>query len=60
MSYEVGVFKEGEDSPAAVGGYTHVFVESQSRRSTPMRQKLKNGLGALLTDEGEGTVKGKL
>ncbi|KIK00104.1 hypothetical protein K443DRAFT_679387 [Laccaria amethystina LaAM-08-1] len=60
VSYEVGVFKEGEDSPAAVGGYTHVFVESQSRRSTPMGQKLKNGLGALLAGEGEGTVKGKL
>ncbi|EDR02295.1 uncharacterized protein LACBIDRAFT_254095 [Laccaria bicolor S238N-H82] len=60
VSYEVGIFKEGEDSPAAVGGYTHVFVESQSRRSTPMGQNLKNGLGALLAGEGEGTVKGKL
>ena len=46
-SYEVGVFEEGKDSPAAVGGYTHVFVSSDSRKSTPMAVETRTGLGKL-------------
>ncbi|KAF8061477.1 thioesterase thiol ester dehydrase-isomerase [Lyophyllum atratum] len=49
VTYEVGVFEEGKDSPAAVGGYTHVFVESQSRKSTAMSAETKAGLQRLLT-----------
>ena len=48
VSYEVGVFEQGKDSPAAVGGYTHVFVESVSRKSTPMAERTKDGLRKLL------------
>ncbi|KAH6910858.1 thioesterase [Coprinopsis sp. MPI-PUGE-AT-0042] len=48
VTYEVGVFEEGKDSPAAVGGYTHVFVASQSRKSTPMAKETRDGLSRLL------------
>jgi len=48
VSYEVGVFEQGKDSPAAVGGYTHVFVGSVSRKSTSMAEKTKEGLRKLL------------
>ncbi|KAF8971837.1 thioesterase [Flammula alnicola] len=48
VSYEVGVFEQGKDSPAAVGGYTHVFVGSVSRKSTAMAKETKEGLGKLL------------
>jgi len=48
VSYEVGVFEEGKDTPAAVGGYTHVFVGSESRKSTPMAVETKAGLGKLV------------
>ena len=48
VSYEVGVFEEGKDIPAAVGGYTHVFVGSKSRKSTPMAVETKTGLGRLV------------
>lgn len=48
VSYEVGVFEKGKDSPAAVGGYTHVFVGSDSRKSTPMAVEVRTGLGKLL------------
>ncbi|KAF5387056.1 hypothetical protein D9615_001799 [Tricholomella constricta] len=44
VTYEVGVFEEGKDAPAAVGGYTHVFVESQSRKSMAMGAETKAGL----------------
>ena len=48
MSYEVGVFEEGKDTPAAVGGYTHVYVSSESRKSTPMAAETKTGLRRLV------------
>ncbi|KAF8882231.1 thioesterase [Infundibulicybe gibba] len=47
VSYEVGVFEEGQDSPAAVGGYTHVFVDSNSRKSAKMEGKTRDGLEKL-------------
>ncbi|PFH53492.1 hypothetical protein AMATHDRAFT_137266 [Amanita thiersii Skay4041] len=44
VAYEVGVFEQGSKEPAAVGGYTHVFVESTSRKSASMSNNLKEGL----------------
>ncbi|RDB24034.1 hypothetical protein Hypma_008837 [Hypsizygus marmoreus] len=49
VTYEVGVFEEGKDSPAAVGGYTHVFVDSQSRKSAVMGTETREGLQRLAT-----------
>ncbi|KAL0946335.1 hypothetical protein HGRIS_012573 [Hohenbuehelia grisea] len=48
VTYEVGVFKQAEGSPAAVGGYTHVFVDSVSRKSANMDDTKKEGLKRLL------------
>ncbi|KAF9535606.1 thioesterase [Crepidotus variabilis] len=48
VTYEVGVFEKDKDTPAAVGGYTHVFVDSQTRKSTPMEDRTKNGLAQLV------------
>lgn len=44
VSYEVGVFAQDSDSPAAVGGYTHVFVDSISLQSGPMETQIRQGL----------------
>lgn len=49
VSYEVGVFQQGKDNPAAVGGYTHVFVGNESRKSEAMAKHLKTGFEKLLT-----------
>ncbi|EGO01015.1 hypothetical protein SERLA73DRAFT_51623 [Serpula lacrymans var. lacrymans S7.3] len=49
VTYEVGVFEEGKDSPAAVGGYTHVFVKSNSRKSTPIGTDMREGLIKVLS-----------
>jgi len=51
VTYEVGVFEKGAEAPAAVGGYTHVFVGSKSRKSTPMGEQTKSGLLKLLQPE---------
>lgn len=37
--------------PAAVGGYTHVFVERGSRKSAPMAMALREGLSRLMSIE---------
>ena len=44
VEYEVGVFVKGNETPTAVGGYTHVFVGSKSRKSVPLTEKVKRGL----------------
>lgn len=47
-SYEVGIFGEGNDAPSVVGGYTHVFVDSVSRKSMPLRSEIREGLQRLV------------
>jgi acyl-CoA thioester hydrolase len=49
VMYEVGVFEEGKDVPSAVGGYTHVFVENLSRKSTTMDAQTREGLKRIVT-----------
>lgn len=52
VTYEVGFFTDhddGRDAPSAVGGYTHVFVDRESRKPlrSGMGEKLRKGLQAL-------------
>ena len=47
VTYEVGVFEDGVESAAAVGGYTHVFVESGSRKTGKVGRELREGLERL-------------
>jgi len=53
VTYEVGVFRslggDGEDAPAAVGGYTHVFVDKRSRTSVAINARTRVGLEKLVT-----------
>lgn len=60
VTYEVGVFEEGKDVPNAVGGYTHVFVENQSRKSAKMDDTLRMGLERLFRPAGEFKSQAKL
>ena len=61
VSYEIGVFEEGADRPSAVGGYTHVFVESESRKSAKMDDAVRIGLSKLHIHERDaGDPKAKL
>jgi acyl-CoA thioester hydrolase len=48
VTYEIGVFEEGVESSAAVGGYTHVFVESGSRKTGSMSKEIREGLEKLV------------
>ncbi|KAF8511324.1 thioesterase thiol ester dehydrase-isomerase [Gautieria morchelliformis] len=49
VTYEVGVFgADDSGGPAAVGTFTHVFVDSKSRRPASMSPELRTGLEKLL------------
>lgn len=36
LRYELGIFAKDEDSPAAIGHFTHVYVDRDTRRSVPL------------------------
>ena len=48
VRYEIGLFREGDDDPAAFGYFVHVFVNRKSRRPTPIPQKLRDALEKLV------------
>ena len=46
VTYGIGIFREGEDTAAAHGHFVHVFVERDSRRPTPIPDKIRRALEA--------------
>ncbi len=51
--YEVGIFEQGHEDVRAVGGFIHVFVQSEGRRPAKdgIQKRTKNGLEQILTKE---------
>ena len=47
VSYEVGMFAQGEEVAAAVGGFTHVFVDRDQRRPRPLPEPMRSTLSTL-------------
>ncbi|MDJ0947617.1 MAG: thioesterase family protein [Alphaproteobacteria bacterium] len=50
VRYEIGLFREGEDDPAATGHFIHVYVDRESRRPSPLPVPLRAVLEPLLID----------
>lgn len=44
VEYRVGIFKEGEESAAATGSMTHVFVNRKTNRPVPISGELREAL----------------
>ncbi|MDB4348099.1 acyl-CoA thioesterase [bacterium] len=44
VQYGIGIFREGEDNPAAHGHFVHVFVERAVNRSVPIPASLRAAL----------------
>ena len=44
VTYELGLFREGRDEPAATGSFVHVFVDRDTRRATPMPDAVRAAL----------------
>jgi acyl-CoA thioester hydrolase len=47
VRYEIGLFREGVEEPAAEGWFVHVFVERESRRPAEIPARLRACLEAL-------------
>ena len=47
VRYEIGLFGEGSDEPAAEGWFVHVFVERESRRPAEIPPGVRAALEAL-------------
>ena len=48
VRYEIGIFKVGEEEPAAIGYFTHVFVDRLTRQPTRISGRLRAAMEALL------------
>ncbi|HET9763508.1 MAG TPA: thioesterase family protein [Casimicrobiaceae bacterium] len=46
--YEIGLFRHGDDEPAATGHFVHVWVDRASRRPLPVPPATRAALSALL------------
>ncbi len=47
VRYEIGLFRQGEDEPAATGHFVHVYVKRPEQRPTPLPDKLRAALQAI-------------
>lgn len=47
VEYGIGIFRLGEDSACATGTFTHVFVNRNSQRPTPIPEPLRSALAQL-------------
>lgn len=45
--YQLALFGEGRDEPAAVGRFVHVYVDATDRRPTPVPEQIRTALAAL-------------
>ncbi|MDP1611671.1 MAG: thioesterase family protein [Sulfuritalea sp.] len=48
VRYEIALFRQGDDAPAAVGYFVHVFVGREGNRPTPIPPSIRACLEALL------------
>jgi acyl-CoA thioester hydrolase len=54
VRYEIGIFRAGEDVPAAAGHFVHVFVDRQARRPAAIPAPLRAALARLLVETAGG------
>ncbi len=47
VRYEIGLFRAGDDAPAASGHFVHVFVDRAGRRPTPIPEPMRSALATL-------------
>ena len=48
VRYEIGIFKAGAESPAAVGYFVHVFVDRETHEPAPIAGRLREAMVALI------------
>lgn len=48
VRYEIGLFKEGVEAPAATGHFVHVYVDRQTRRPVELTSEQRAALAPLV------------
>ena len=51
VRYEIGLFKNEEDTAAAQGHFVHVYVERESRKATALPPEMRAALEKILVSE---------
>jgi acyl-CoA thioester hydrolase len=51
VRYEIGLFREGADEPAAQGHFVHVYVDRATRRPAALPEALRAALAPLVVEE---------
>lgn len=51
VRYEIGLFREEDEKPAAEGWFVHVFVDRQTRRPQPISATMRTALQKLLKED---------
>ncbi|MGE8542611.1 MAG: acyl-CoA thioesterase [Acinetobacter sp.] len=51
LSYDLAIFKQGQNNAAAQGSFVHVFVNRQTRKSTPIPNEMRDALSDYLTTD---------
>lgn len=49
LSYDLAIFKQGQDNASAQGHFVHVFVDREIRKSTPIPTEMRDALQQFLT-----------
>ena len=49
LSYDLAIFKQGQDNASAQGHFVHVFVDRKTRKSTPIPTHMVDALQQFLT-----------
>jgi acyl-CoA thioester hydrolase len=44
VTYQIGLFREGEDEPAAQGHFVHVYVDRDTRRPVSLPEAMRQAL----------------
>jgi len=50
VRYEIALFREGNEAPAATGYFVHVFVDRTTRRPVPLDEKARQKLSRLIAE----------
>ena len=48
VTYEIGLFRAGEDDPAALGDFVHVYIDRKTRRPAPIPGPVRKALEPLV------------
>ncbi|HET9695080.1 MAG TPA: thioesterase family protein [Steroidobacteraceae bacterium] len=51
--YRIGLFRNAESEPVALGRFVHVYVDSAARRPVPVPQEVRRALAALRAEDGD-------